>query len=75
MTAESLQAQAKRQAAARARRLALDLFGEDRARALEFALELEAEADALEQGADRQHHALDQSSPGQSSQDPDKPKA
>jgi hypothetical protein len=42
------QIKAKREAAARARRLALQLTSEpDRTRALEFAAELEAEADAL----------------------------
>jgi hypothetical protein len=43
------QIKAKREAAARARRLAQELTSEpDRTRALEFAAELEAEADALE---------------------------
>jgi hypothetical protein len=43
------QIKAKREAAARARRLALQLTSEsDRTRALEFAAELDAEADALE---------------------------
>jgi hypothetical protein len=43
------QINAKREAAARARRLALQLASEpDRARAMEFAAELDAEADAME---------------------------
>jgi hypothetical protein len=44
------QIKAKREAAAQARRLAVQLTSEpDRTRALEFAAELDAEADALEQ--------------------------
>lgn len=48
------QIKTKREAAARARRLALQLTSEpDRTRALEFAAELEAEADALAKALER----------------------
>jgi hypothetical protein len=48
------QIKAKREAAARARRLAQQLTSEpDRTRALEFAAELEAEADALAKELER----------------------
>ena len=51
MSSGSLQARAKRMAAARARRLAQNLFDDDRKRVLAFAQELETEAAELERPA------------------------
>ncbi len=51
MSSTSPQARAKRIAAARARRLAQNLFDDDRKRVLAFALDLEAEASELERQA------------------------
>ena len=48
MSSESLQAGAKRISAARARRLAQQLRGDDRKRVLAFADELEAQAEELD---------------------------
>ena len=48
--------QAKRVAAERARRIARALLNEqDQARVIRFAAEIDAEADALQQGLDRLH--------------------
>ncbi len=51
MSSGSPQARAKRIAAARARRLAQNLFDDDRKRVLAFAQDLEAEATELEREA------------------------